>query len=84
MTSVLGHLTGLEFEPQYKGWKSCSPGQLFDAPVLDIIEEVSINEQAIDALTDHQAGQEMPREEYTTTGPLVEDSVHLDGLRSRR
>lgn len=32
MTSVLGHLTGLDFDPRYKGWKSCPPSQLFDAP----------------------------------------------------
>ncbi|OAP54219.1 hypothetical protein AYL99_11320 [Fonsecaea erecta] len=31
MTSVLGHLTGLDFDPKYKGWKSCPPGQLFEA-----------------------------------------------------
>lgn len=31
MTSVLGHLTGLEFDPRYKGWRSCSPGSLFEA-----------------------------------------------------
>jgi DNA topoisomerase III len=40
MTSVLGHLTGLDFEPQYKSWKSCPPGQLFDAPVIDSIDDV--------------------------------------------
>jgi DNA topoisomerase III len=40
MTSVLGHLTSLDFESQYKGWKSCPPGQLFDAPVIDSIDDV--------------------------------------------
>ncbi len=38
MTSVLGHLTGLDFEPQFKGWKSCPPVQLFEAGVLDTID----------------------------------------------
>ncbi|KAE8399748.1 DNA topoisomerase [Aspergillus pseudonomiae] len=33
MTSVIGHLTTLEFERQYKGWLSCPPGALFEAPV---------------------------------------------------
>ncbi|KIW31309.1 uncharacterized protein PV07_02966 [Cladophialophora immunda] len=31
MTSVLGHLTGLDFDPKYKNWKSCPPSQLFEA-----------------------------------------------------
>ncbi|EEH48875.1 DNA topoisomerase 3 [Paracoccidioides brasiliensis Pb18] len=33
MTSVIGHLTGLDFDSQYRGWNSCPPGRLFDAPV---------------------------------------------------
>ena len=33
MTSVIGHLNGLEFPSQYKNWHSCDPGSLFDAPV---------------------------------------------------
>ncbi|KAK5055103.1 hypothetical protein LTR84_012851 [Exophiala bonariae] len=31
MTSVLGHLTGLDFDQRYRGWTSCPPSQLFDA-----------------------------------------------------
>ena len=31
MTSVLGHLTGLDFDKKYKSWKSCPPSQLFEA-----------------------------------------------------
>ena len=46
MTSVLGHLMGLEFEPQYKNWRSCPPGQLFEAPVLDTIDDVSARVQS--------------------------------------
>ncbi|XP_052784926.1 DNA topoisomerase 3-alpha-like [Mya arenaria] len=33
MTSVSGHLLGLEFTGQYKKWHACSPVSLFDAPV---------------------------------------------------
>ncbi|KAF9886074.1 DNA topoisomerase [Aspergillus nanangensis] len=33
MTSVLGHLTSLDFESQYRSWLSCPPGALFEAPV---------------------------------------------------
>jgi DNA topoisomerase III len=31
MTSVLGHLTGLDFDAKFKGWRSCPPSSLFDA-----------------------------------------------------
>ena len=39
MTSVLGHLTGLDFDPQFKGWRSCQPSQLFDAPTMITIDQ---------------------------------------------
>ncbi|KAL6250990.1 DNA topoisomerase [Rhinocladiella similis] len=37
MTSVLGHLTGLDFDQKYKSWKSCQPGQLFDAETVTTV-----------------------------------------------
>jgi hypothetical protein len=33
MTSVSGHLLGLEFVGNYRNWRACSPLALFDAPV---------------------------------------------------
>ncbi|KAL4923659.1 DNA topoisomerase 3 [Aspergillus undulatus] len=33
MTSVLGHLTSLEFHREYNGWTSCPPATLFEAPI---------------------------------------------------
>lgn len=39
MTSVLGHLTGLDFDPKYKSWKSCHPRELFDANTLITIDK---------------------------------------------
>ncbi|KAI2418234.1 DNA topoisomerase, partial [Ophidiomyces ophidiicola] len=44
MTSVIGHLTELDFEPQLRHWQSCPPAQLFDAPVIEGVakERVSI------------------------------------------
>ncbi|KAJ5808108.1 hypothetical protein N7474_009377 [Penicillium riverlandense] len=39
MTSVVGHLTGLDFERQYKGWTSCPPGSLFEAPVKEAVDK---------------------------------------------
>ncbi|KAJ5789651.1 uncharacterized protein N7518_006662 [Penicillium psychrosexuale] len=39
MTSVVGHLTGLDFDRQYKGWMSCPPGSLFEAPVEETVDK---------------------------------------------
>ncbi|KAJ5514545.1 DNA topoisomerase type IA [Penicillium fimorum] len=39
MTSVVGHLTGLDFDRQYKGWQSCPPGALFEAPVQETVDK---------------------------------------------
>lgn len=33
MTSVSGHLLGLDFIGSYRNWQACSPMALFDAPV---------------------------------------------------
>lgn len=38
MTSVLGHLTGLDFPPEYRSWKSCNPSVLFEAPTIETID----------------------------------------------
>ncbi|KAI9041179.1 DNA topoisomerase 3 [Aspergillus affinis] len=38
MTSVIGHLTSLDFQRQYKGWLSCPPGALFEAPVHEGVD----------------------------------------------
>ena len=40
MTSVIGHLTGLEFDQQYRKWTSCPPAQLFEAPVSNQVDQV--------------------------------------------
>ncbi|KAG2418694.1 DNA topoisomerase III [Aspergillus terreus] len=37
MTSVIGHLTSLDFESHYKSWLSCPPGALFEAPVHESV-----------------------------------------------
>lgn len=39
MTSVAGHVTGSDFDPRYRNWRSVNPSQLFDAPVLTTIDE---------------------------------------------
>jgi DNA topoisomerase IA len=33
ITSVLGHLMGLEFDESYQKWQSCRPEELFTAPI---------------------------------------------------
>ncbi|RAH64099.1 DNA topoisomerase 3 [Aspergillus aculeatinus CBS 121060] len=54
MTSVLGHLTDLEFAREYKSWLSCPPGALFEAPVY---ETVSSDKTAIARNIQQQARQ---------------------------
>ena len=44
MTSVLGHLNGTGFAPEYKSWYSCPPAQLFDLPVFETVDK---NKKAI-------------------------------------
>ncbi len=39
MTSVIGHLNGLDFPSQYRSWRSCDPGTLFDAPVENTVDK---------------------------------------------
>ncbi|KAL8932175.1 MAG: hypothetical protein Q9216_006937 [Gyalolechia sp. 2 TL-2023] len=39
MTSVLGHLTGTDFPPEYKKWQISTCQQLFDAPVITSVDE---------------------------------------------
>ncbi|MCJ1420135.1 DNA topoisomerase [Xylographa parallela] len=39
MTSVIGHLNGLEFEPNYRKWGSCAPEHLFDVQVIETVDD---------------------------------------------
>ncbi|XP_058056503.1 DNA topoisomerase 3-alpha [Anopheles bellator] len=43
MTSVSGHLLNHEFLPSFRGWQSCNPEDLFDAPVRKSCPESYIN-----------------------------------------
>jgi DNA topoisomerase-3 len=42
MTSVSGHLLGLDFDEKYRKWWSCDPVQLFDLPVYKGCKEKSM------------------------------------------
>lgn len=39
-TSVAGHLLELDFTPQHKKWHSCSPVELYTAPVQKVVPQV--------------------------------------------
>lgn len=39
VTSVRGHLTNADFGPEYKAWYSCSPADLFTAPILTKVSD---------------------------------------------
>lgn len=47
MTSVIGHLTSLDFDQQYRQWKSCRPVQLFDAPVIEEVASVRMSIKSV-------------------------------------
>lgn len=40
MTAVRGHLTAVEFPPDFKQWEYPPPDRLFDAPVQTVIPSV--------------------------------------------
>lgn len=40
MTSVLGHLTSIDFPADYKNWDHPPPDSLFEAPIVTTIPEV--------------------------------------------
>lgn len=40
-TSVAGHLMELDFTQQHKRWHSCSPLELYNAPVVKAVPDVS-------------------------------------------
>jgi DNA topoisomerase III len=39
-TSVIGHIVGQDFGPNYRKWNSCDPGALFEAPIISSIVDV--------------------------------------------
>jgi len=81
MTSVLGHLTGLEFTQQYRKWHSCAPGQLFDAEVIIEVAKVGmIGEFSVEKDANFTVGQESHRREHQETGTVCQSLVYLDRL----
>ena len=64
MTSVLGHLTKQEFEPRFRSWKSCQPGQLFEAGVVESVDEVRYGSEDNRTMSDRLAGQESASQEH--------------------
>lgn len=41
MTSVVGHITGLDFPPEF-GWGCCAAGKLFDAALTEIVDKADV------------------------------------------
>ncbi len=39
--AVAGHLQSLDFTEQYKKWHGCAPVELYTAPVVKFVPEVS-------------------------------------------
>ncbi|KAI9367430.1 DNA topoisomerase [Aspergillus egyptiacus] len=39
MTSVMGHLTSVDFRREYRTWLSCPPAQLFEAPIETFVDK---------------------------------------------
>lgn len=79
MTSVLGHLTGVGFGPQYENWMSPSPVELFDAPVQTFVVPVCYL-CAFHACHTDKAPKEIPAnlKEYPATGSTCQSTVHMD------
>lgn len=49
-TSVAGHLMELDFTQQHKRWRSCSPLELYNAPVVKAVPDVSQRSRATSVL----------------------------------
>jgi DNA topoisomerase-3 len=41
MTSVLGHITNIDFPPAYS-WNKCVPGKLFTAPIIEVVSKKDV------------------------------------------
>lgn len=78
MTSVIGHLTSLDFDQQYRQWKSCRPAQLFDAPVVEEVASVRISSRSVSfiLLTDFRIKKLLPT---TSQNKLVTQERFLYG-----
>lgn len=63
MTCVTGHLTNVEFTPEYKNWSHPPPESLFRAPVVTSVHDVSITElsQHCFMLTAYRIRNRLPR-----------------------
>lgn len=41
MTSVVGHITNIDFPPEYS-WGKCPPGRLLEAPTLEVVSQQDV------------------------------------------
>lgn len=42
MTSVLGHITNIDFPPAF-AWNKCVPGKLFSAPIIEVVSKKDVH-----------------------------------------
>jgi hypothetical protein len=83
MTSVLGHLTNVDFPRQYAGWASCPPAELFEAPINITVDQVT--GPALDSApqtANHNPGQNSDCRKYKETSTKFQSLIYLDRLRS--
>jgi hypothetical protein len=91
MTSVIGHLTGLDFDRQYKGWMSCPPGALFEAPVQEDVDKVwsYFDGCFVDLLTRNRTknplriifGIRPGTVKHCSSGPIVIEKASISALK---
>jgi DNA topoisomerase-3 len=55
MTSVSGHLTAVDFPPDYQNWRYPPPRRLFDAPLQIIIADVRTSRPCLEYLLTNDA-----------------------------
>jgi DNA topoisomerase III len=73
-TSVLGHLTEIDFDSPWRKWNTCSPDALFEeAMIVQQIPKVHILECTNEGLKGHSR-------EYCSGKSICSGIIHLDGL----
>jgi len=81
MTCVSGHLTGVNFDAQYKDWNYPPPETLFDAPVHVTVDEVcDLQELGIRLSLTGPLGQKGYCYEHHKPSQRCQSSFYLDRL----
>jgi DNA topoisomerase-3 len=73
MTAVKGHLTAVEFPPDYKQWEYPPPDRLFDAPVLTVIPPVKTHQTSEENYV--ALDTDSPRQDNKSIAKNIEDQA---------